>query len=274
MIVCVDVGGTKTLLGRTELELNQPEFTDEITLETPKTYKQFLEVLQSYINNQDATIDTVSIAYPGRVNSDSRRLIKAQNIDWGEASVENDLTELLPNVKDVFVENDANLGGLAEATSGAGSSYETVYYLTVSTGIGGGYITNGAINSFIGNSEPGHMVVNHNAQIETWEEQASGKAFFDTYGQTAAETDPKSENWGAYVQALLPGFINIIALCNPKVIVVGGGVGAHFDSWWPLLNQQLQEHLPDFLELPDIKAAMHAERAVLEGAFYYARQNS
>lgn len=271
MIVCVDVGGTKTLLGWTKREVDRPQFTDVKRIKTPETYEEFLGAIQRYVNELHTAAEAISVAYPGRVDPETKHVIKAQNLNWGDASLERDLKERLPDVKRILVENDGNLGGLAEATSGAGAPYKSMYYLTISTGIGGGYITNGTINSSIGNSEPGHMVVAHETEVKTWEEWASGKAFFDRYGKTAAEADVQDEAWGPYTQLLFAGFVNIIALCNPDAIIVGGGVGSHFDTWWPHLHRQLKEHLPDFLELPDIKAAQHAEQAVLEGAFYYAR---
>ncbi|TDW16176.1 glucokinase [Breznakia blatticola] len=40
----------------------------------------------------------------------------------------------------VYLENDANLACLAEATVGKGKSYRFVHFLTISTGIGSGYV--------------------------------------------------------------------------------------------------------------------------------------
>ena len=49
----------------------------------------------------------------------------------------------------VFIDNDANVAGLAEAILGAGKDYPTCYYVTISTGIGGAFIADG--NFDIGN---------------------------------------------------------------------------------------------------------------------------
>ena len=42
-----------------------------------------------------------------------------------------------------FVDNDANVAGLAEALVGAGKDKSVVYYVTISTGIGGALIVDG-----------------------------------------------------------------------------------------------------------------------------------
>ena len=46
-----------------------------------------------------------------------------------------------------FIDNDANVAGLAEALLGAGKDYPTCYYVTISTGIGGAFIVDGKLVS-------------------------------------------------------------------------------------------------------------------------------
>jgi glucokinase len=65
---------------------------------------------------------------------------------------------------EAFFDNDANGGGLAEWIFGAGKGAETMLYLTMSTGIGGGIIANGRLlrgKSFIA-GEVGHVVIDPN----------------------------------------------------------------------------------------------------------------
>ncbi len=73
------------------------------------------------------------------------------------------LTDFLKNELDVPVvtDNDANVGALGEAIHGAGRGVRPVFYMTLSTGIGGGIVTEtgpyrGA-DSYAG--ELGHMTV-------------------------------------------------------------------------------------------------------------------
>lgn len=65
---------------------------------------------------------------------------------------------------EAFFDNDANGGGLAEWLFGAGKGTQTMLYLTMSTGIGGGIIANGKLlrgKSFIA-GEVGHIVIDVN----------------------------------------------------------------------------------------------------------------
>jgi predicted NBD/HSP70 family sugar kinase/biotin operon repressor len=67
----------------------------------------------------------------------------------------------------VYLENDANLGALAESNFGAARTVRTVLYVMLSEGIGGGVIVDGRIyKGHTGTAgELGHIVVNPDGQI-------------------------------------------------------------------------------------------------------------
>ncbi len=61
----------------------------------------------------------------------------------------------------VWVENDCKLAALAEAHFGAGRGAESVFYVTLGTGVGGGYVRQGRILTLgdLGEAEIGHVQV-------------------------------------------------------------------------------------------------------------------
>ena len=61
----------------------------------------------------------------------------------------------------VWIENDCKLAALAEAHFGAGSGARSLFYVTLGTGVGGGYVRDGEILAFgdLGEAEIGHIVV-------------------------------------------------------------------------------------------------------------------
>ncbi|MBD2773535.1 ROK family protein [Iningainema tapete] len=63
----------------------------------------------------------------------------------------------------VSVDNDANVAALGEHRFGAGERFDSLFYITVSTGVGGGWILNGQPWRGAGGmaGEIGHMVVDH-----------------------------------------------------------------------------------------------------------------
>jgi len=84
----------------------------------------------------------------------------------------------------IFVENDANAAALAEYLFGAGRGWKELVYMTVSTGIGGGILTDGKLLE--GNSgtaaELGHMTIDWQGErcicgnVGCLEQLASGTA--------------------------------------------------------------------------------------------------
>ncbi len=84
---------------------------------------------------------------------------------WAQINVDELLAERLG--MPVHLDNDANLGALAEATFGAGTSARNILYVMLSEGIGGAVIIDGQI--YRGQTgaagELGHIVVNPDGQV-------------------------------------------------------------------------------------------------------------
>lgn len=119
----------------------------------------------------------------------------------------------------VMCENDAALAGLAEATVGAGKGKRIVAYFTVSTGIGGARIVDGAIDECVFGFEPGHQVIDRRGK--TLESLASGSALTRRFGR-----EPKAIQsrfvWNELARFLAYGIHNSMVLWSPDIVVVGG----------------------------------------------------
>ena len=78
---------------------------------------------------------------------------------WEDQDVASDLAERFG--VPVFIENDCKLAALAEAHCGAGKGAKSVFYVTLGTGVGGGFVRDGQIQAFgaRGEAEIGHIVV-------------------------------------------------------------------------------------------------------------------
>lgn len=145
----------------------------------------------------------------------------------------------------VKVDNDANVAAVAEAILGAGSGCESVYYLTVSTGVGGGFVINGKVfqgaNGYAG--EVGNMIVVPNGikhpalnagALETLASGTAmgvaGKAKGIHGGAEAVFREAKALNKVAQtivdeaLEYLAIAIANLTHAINPEVFVVGGGV--------------------------------------------------
>jgi predicted NBD/HSP70 family sugar kinase/biotin operon repressor len=109
----------------------------------------------------------VGVAVSAPVRSDSPGFASGVIFPaWAEIKVDEFLAARLGGIP-VHLDNDANLGALAEATFGAGRTERNLLYVGLSEGIGGGVIVDGRI--YRGQTgaagELGHIVVNPDGQV-------------------------------------------------------------------------------------------------------------
>jgi predicted NBD/HSP70 family sugar kinase len=154
----------------------------------------------------------------------------------------------------VFVDNDANLGALAEGWWGAGRSGEDLTYIKVATGIGAGFLINGDVYRGTGGTagEIGHLAVDASGPrclcglngcltmfigSSSLRARAKERMKLDR-GRTPSVADivaaALAKNPGAlsvidelghYLGIAVAGLLNLL---NPGIVVVGGeitGVG-------------------------------------------------
>src|SRR6202035_2607976 len=85
--------------------------------------------------------------------------------------------------------NDADVAGLAEALHGAGKGLSPIFYITVGSGIGGGFIIDGEIYRGCGRgaAEIGHLTTRH--VDSTLEYHASGWGI-ERFARSWLDVDP------------------------------------------------------------------------------------
>lgn len=264
MIVAVDTGGTKTLIASF---LEDGQIGEQFKFPTPKNASdyvaQLISALESHFSTE--TIDALVIGMPGIVKDGVA--IWCNNLGWKDFDVKTALTGVLGHAP-VFVENDANLAGLAE-TRQLNDIPALALYVTISTGIGSGIITDGVINQALRYSEAGRAQVEYNGVVREWESFASGKAIKKAYGKFAADITSKRA-WHQIADRISRGFLAMIPILQPSVIIIGGSIGTYFEKYSKDLKDFLQERLPDHIPLPLIVKAKHPELAVIYGCYYYA----
>jgi predicted NBD/HSP70 family sugar kinase len=134
-----------------------------------------------------------------------------------------------------------------------------------------GYIVDGKIDPLLQDSEPGQMIIEDNDQYLKWEAAASGRALYARYGQKASEiTDPKI--WREYSKPLALGINELAAITTPQIIIIGGGVGAHYEKFSKYLDDELEKLSSAMVPKPRIIKAKRAEEAVVYGCYEYIKQ--
>jgi len=259
MYLAVDIGGTKTLIA----SFNESgKVTASTKFPTDKNYDEFIEKLGKQItalNVQDYQAGCV--AMPGKVDRIHGRGLAFGNLLWKNVPVQTDVERIIN--APVVVENDAKVAGLYEAINII-DDFKRVLYITIGTGIGISLINNGVIDTKISDRGGNAILLEHNGKIKSWESFASGKAIKKKYGARASEiTNPKS--WKEISRDLALGIIDLVAILEPEVIIIGGGVGAHFDKIKEPLLRCLKDYETPMMKIPHIQQAKRPEEAVIYG---------
>lgn len=267
MITAIDIGGTKTLVATCKKDgtiVNQERF------ETPPIYKDFIAELSkrlAAIPEKDRGITVV--AAPGKIDRKNGNGLHFGNLPWKNVPLAQDIHKVTNTT--VLIENDANLAGLSEAHNVKPLPHRSLY-ITISTGIGTGLVTDGYLDPDFLDSEGGQMLFEHNGKLEPWEKFGSGKAIVAKYGKRASDLDdPKA--WQDISRWFAIGIVDLTAVLEPDVIIIGGGVGTHFKKYEKFLKQHIDELTPAVVDKPKIIPAAHAEEAVIFGCIILANQH-
>jgi predicted NBD/HSP70 family sugar kinase len=269
MIIAVDTGGTKTLL---TLFTNSGSVVKDFRFPTPAKQEDYLIELADQVAHfikdvNPKQLRALCLASPGLIE-DNVIVWGGGNLPWKNVQIARALRPVLPLGTPVFAENDANLGALGEARM-LKQKPRMVLYVTVSTGIGAGVVTDGILNPYLLSSEAGHMQLEYDGRIRRWETFASGKAITKMYGKMAKDITSKRA-WKHIADRISRGFLALIPMLQPDIIIIGGSIGTHFEKYEDHLRMLLREHTLPNIAVPPIIQAANPEEAVAYGCYYHA----
>jgi len=305
LIIAVDVGGTQ-IRAATYLDgqIKPIEMARTNTHAPHTTPWEQLEKLIAALFPRNQKVDAISVTAPGPLNPYEGVIYRAPNIpEWKDFPLKELLQERFK--VPVFLGNDANLAALGEWVYGVGQGHHHLIYITVSTGIGAGVITDDRLllgtmglaaemghitvlpdGPLCGCGQRGHLeAVASGTAIARWFEQelAHGKPSLlaGTKNLTAKEIAQAAqsgdglaiaalERAGQFLGRALADFLHIF---NPSLIIMGGGVSKSGDLLFLPMKKALQEHVmsPQYLHGLEIVPASLGDEAGLVGALAFAR---
>lgn len=259
----IDLGGTQIKAGIVE----EGKITDEITLPTPsaKEYEPVLYALEEAVRpflDRCPGITEIGVGVPGLIDTAQGTVCYSNNFGWQEVPFQRDLQRRLS--VDILIANDAQCAALGEALYGAGKGHGRVAMFTIGTGVGGGFVKDGRIETDRYGSQAyifGHMAVDAKGRMcncgrqGCLEAHASaqavagrGKGLYEEMpdAKRIFEDAAKGEHGACrivdeFLDYLSIGAVNIANILRPEVIVIGGGVSASCGLILPRLNRELQK---------------------------------
>ena len=260
----VDLGGTNVRAaivdedGKVLIQKKSPSYAQEGKEKVMDTIINLIKSLPDY-----ESCSGIGVGVPGPCDEKTGSMVLATNLPGFEGySIANKLEETfhMPS----FIDNDANVAALAEALVGAGKGKKVVYYVTLSTGIGGGLVINGECISgkhgFTG--EIANIIIDRNRSkvnylaVGAIENEASGTAITRKANEKASK---KYKHAGEVFEDAHDGdliakeivdnvardlaqlFATIACVCDPDIFILGGGMMQSSDLFLPSVIEKFKE---------------------------------
>lgn len=257
----------------------------------------------------DARPEAVGVSFGGPVEANTGTVRLSHHVPGWESVPLREMLERECRAP-AAVDNDANVAAWGEYHFGAGQGVSSLLYLTVSTGVGGGWVLDGKIwrgaDGMAG--EIGHTVVDPNGPVclcgkrGCVERLASGPYLAQrarewlvvqpTRGKilremvndqldsitaqivsaAAAQGDELAwESLYLSAWALGLGIGNAAGLINPARVVLGGGVTKSGERWWQVVREVARSTILLEAQIEIVPAAL-GDDAPLWGAVALARE--
>jgi glucokinase len=296
----IEIGGTKLQL----CVADEAGHIDQIVRVTVDSTLAAENIKQQIRNGLDAlrnfeSVEVIGIGFGGPVDWEKGVIRTSHQIPgWTNFPFTDWLQQ--ETGKKIVIDNDANVAALAEAVQGKGKGFARVFYMTIGSGIGGGFIVDGKIyhGRAPGEIEVGHIRLDKNG--DTLESRCSGWAV-DKKINALVSKNPGSplailakKNTGPIASVLGRaldendhdsicilneitddlsfGLSHVVHLLHPDIIVIGGGLSLLANHLLRPLRQQLPRHVMDaFHPLPPIEISALGEMVVPVGAIELAK---
>lgn len=291
----IDVGGTNTRVALIDEDMNMENRIQFSTnAEDPEaTFEQIAAIIKSF----DKDVVGIGISTPGPLDLKKGVILNTPNlgIAWRNVPIPARLQELtgVP----VFLENDANLAGLAEAVVGDGKDKSYVQFMTISTGVGSGQVINRQIvngahgfaheiaNCILwkdgpqqGSLKPGSVesICSGTAITRRAKEAGLSVAHAGEVNAMAVAGNPAAKQIMDEAKDYLANMIaTIIAITDPEIIILGGSVAMKIDGFVEDVQERVKSKVFDpVAPYVDIRRSSLNEDSGLLGAGYLAFSNT
>jgi fructokinase len=166
----------------------------------------------------------------------------------------------------VAFDTDVNAAALAEQRWGAAQGLDTLLYVTVGTGIGGGAIVHGRLLHGLLHPEMGHIRIPHDRRVDPFpglcpyhgdclEGLASGPALEARWGQPAHTLPVDHPAWPLTARYLALGLVAFICILVPQRLIMGGGI-LHQEHVLPRVRHEVRQLLNNYIQVPELHAQL------------------
>ena len=150
LVVGVDIGGTKVAAGLVDREgkIQAHSRMPMVATDAGRGLAAVAAAIDELLRSRSHDVFQpcgIGICAPGPLNPTTGVVINPPNLPgWHNFPLAAEVGKIYPHAQ-VKIDNDANAAALAEAKWGAGRNYRNVFYATIGTGIGTGFVIDGKV---------------------------------------------------------------------------------------------------------------------------------
>ncbi len=277
--LAIDIGGTKFSVALFEDERMVRRESHSTDREGGRAWlvPQLDQLLTEW--KRDMVFDRCGIGFGGPVDFATQMVQQSTHVGgWEGFPLTRHLAETLG--VPVVMDNDANVGALGEYSYGAGKGCSPLFYMTISTGIGGGILLHGenlrGADGWAG--EIGHINLLPDGpeclcgSRGCFERMCCGLWMERDYGRSARELMEDPAFVERYVVLLARGLKTCIMVLNPARIVIGGGLSKAGERLFGPLRAELGRQITAWSGArQEVQPAALGDDSVLYGALQLAR---
>ncbi|HLH41240.1 MAG TPA: ROK family protein [Bryobacteraceae bacterium] len=270
-LLAIDIGGTKfqaALFENNRIVAKETRFTDRAAGPEPMI-AELIAIARRW------RFERCGVGFGGPVDFARQRVALSTHAGgWTDFPLAERLQSALG--VPVVIDNDANAGALGEARFGAGRDHLPMFYMTLSTGIGGGIVLESGelyrgADSWAG--ELGHIAIRPDGPEclcgarGCFERICCGLWLERDYGKPVRELLGDASFTRRYAADLAAGLKAAVMLLNPARIVIGGGIAKSGDALFVPLRAELRRQVTAWSRARlDVQPAALGDDSVLWGA--------
>ncbi len=259
----IEAGGTKFVLA---VGNEKGEITEKISIPT-RNPEETMKEIHDFFKGKNIEALGIGCFGPLELNKDKEKygfITSTPKLAWADYDILGNLRKNLG--VPVEISTDVSGAALGEITFGDYKDEHTLLYITIGTGIGGGYVIDGKIHNGMLHPEMGHILMSRHPEDtfegscpyhgNCFEGMASGPANEKRTGMKGTEIPDDHKSLDYIASYIAEALMSYILVLSPTKIVLGGGVMGR-TRMFPEIRRILSEKLNAYVKTVKLGDLLH-----------------
>lgn len=258
LLGAIEAGGTKIICG---IGNEKGELFEKIHFETTSPAETMPKIIEYFADKQIEALGVGTFG-PVDVNPSSETygyILDTPKAGWSMYPFLDTLKEHI--TVPMVIDTDVNGAALGEAMWGVANDVDSCLYITIGTGVGAGFYSEGRLLHGLLHPEMGHILLRRHEQDDYMgkcpfhgdclEGLAAGPAIEGRFGIKAYELEETHIAWEIEAYYIAQALINYTMILSPHRIILGGGVMKQ-QQLFPLIRKEFIKQLGNYINKPEL----------------------